>query len=114
MRASGKNRWAAVAVAAVTVWQINSAEAETATISQAQLLAKPDGTAAHPFPDASQCSADSDLVFWPSGGPAPSFPTSISVCFVESRNSGPGSRRGAWSLVAPILLGPRASPAPAH
>jgi hypothetical protein len=101
MQTSGKKRWewvftrawfilAAVAVAAITIWQINGTQAaETAAISQTEPPARPDGTAAHPYPDASQCPANSDLVFWPSGGPAPSFPASISVCFVDSQNSGP-------------------------
>jgi hypothetical protein len=101
MQTSGKKRWegvftrawftlAAVAVAAITIWQINvTRAAETVPISQTEPSARPDGTAAHPYPDANQCPANSDLVFWPSGGPAPSFPASISVCFVESQNSGP-------------------------
>ena len=89
MHTSDKNRWAAVAIAAITIWRINATQAETATISQTEPPAKPDGTAAHPYSDASQCPAGSDLVFWPSGGPAPSFPVRISVCFVESQNSGP-------------------------
>ncbi|MFZ0237600.1 MAG: hypothetical protein WAL37_09570 [Xanthobacteraceae bacterium] len=100
MQTSGKNRWewvfplawfilAVVTVAAITIWRINGTQAAETAISQTGPPASPDGSAAHPYPDASQCPANNDLVFWPSGGLAPSFPASISVCFVESQNSGP-------------------------
>jgi hypothetical protein len=64
----------------------------TGTVSQAEPPAKQDGTPAHPYSDAGQCPARTDVVFWPSGNSVPSIPPSISVCFVGNQpfeNSGP-------------------------
>jgi hypothetical protein len=100
MQTSRKNRWErvsrewfllislAVAAGAVfTIWRINGTQAEiTGTISQTEPPVRPDGTAAHPYSDASQCPTHTDLVFWPSGRSVPSFPASISVCFVGNES----------------------------
>jgi hypothetical protein len=108
MQTSRKNRWervprqgflllgfAAVVVAVLTIWRISGTQAEiTGTISQTEPPVRPDGTAAHPYSDASQCPTHTDLVFWPSGRLVPSFPASISVCFVgnESFENGGSDR----------------------
>ena len=108
MQTSRKNRWervprewclllgfAAVAVAVITIWRISGTQAEiTGTISQTEPPVRPDGTAAHPYSDASECPTHTDLVFWPSGRLVPSFPASISVCFVgnESFENGGSDR----------------------
>jgi hypothetical protein len=106
MQTSRKNHWervpregflllalAAAAVAVITIWRISGTQAEiTGTISQTEPPVRPDGTAAHPYSDASQCPTHTDLVFWPSGRLVPSFPASISVCFVGNEsfeNGGP-------------------------
>jgi hypothetical protein len=106
MQTSRKNRWervprewffllvlAIAAMAVITIWRISGTQAEiTGTISQTEPTLRPDGTAAHPYADASQCPARTDLVFWPSGRSMPTFPASISVCFVGNQsfeNGGP-------------------------
>jgi hypothetical protein len=106
MQTSQKNCWsrissrglyiahlAAIVVALITIWRITDTQAQiTGTISQTEPPVRPDGTAAHPYSDASQCPDRTDLVFWPTGRSVPSFPASISVCFVGSQsfeNSGP-------------------------
>jgi hypothetical protein len=106
MQTSRKNHWervprewflllalAAAAVTVITIWRISGTQAEiTGTISQTEPPVRPDGTAAHPYSDASQCPTHTDLVFWPSGRLVPSFPASISVCFVGNEsfeNGGP-------------------------
>jgi hypothetical protein len=81
-----------VGIAAVAIRQIGPKGDITGTVSQAEPPLKHDGTAAHPYADASQCPTRTDLVFWPSGRSVPSFPPGISVCFVGSQsfeNSGP-------------------------
>jgi hypothetical protein len=63
----------------------------TGTVSQTEPPIKQDGTAAHPYSDASQCPGHTDLFFWPSGSSVHSFPPSISVCFAGNQpfeNSG--------------------------
>jgi hypothetical protein len=64
----------------------------TGTVSKAEPSIKPDGTAAHPFADASQCPSSTDLVIWPNGRAIPRLPPGISVCFVGAQSfntSGP-------------------------
>jgi hypothetical protein len=79
--------------AVIAILQINSTKDEiTGTISQTEPPIQQDGTPAHPYSDASQCPARTDLVFWPSGRSVPSIPPSISVCFVGNQpfeSSGP-------------------------
>ena len=77
--------------AVIAILQINSTKDEiTGTISQTEPPIQQDGTPAHPYSDASQCPARTDLVFWPSGRSVPSIPPSISVCFVGDRSSANG------------------------
>lgn len=82
-----------VGVAVIAIWQINGSHGEiTGTISQTEPTFKQDGTTAHPYSDASQCPARTDLVFWPNGRSVPCIPASISVCFVGNQpfeSSGP-------------------------
>jgi hypothetical protein len=83
----------AVALGVIAMWRIGATQAQiTGTISQTEPPVRPDGTAAHPYAEATECPAHTDLVFWPSGRSVPSFPTSLSVCFVGNEpfeNSGP-------------------------
>jgi hypothetical protein len=82
-----------IAIAVIAVLRVNGTQAQvTGTVSQTEPPAKQDGTPAHPYSDASQCPARTDLVFWPSGRSVPNIPPSISVCFVGNQpfeNSGP-------------------------
>lgn len=90
MQRSRTNRWqwvialtlAAVATAVITIWQ-RTQPAITATVSQQAS----DGTVTHPYSDASQCPAHTDLVFWTSSRQDPNFPDNISVCFVGNNFS---------------------------
>jgi hypothetical protein len=64
----------------------------TGTVSKAEPTIKQDGTAAHPYADASQCPSGTDLVIWPNGRAIPRLPPGISVCFVGEQSfntSGP-------------------------
>jgi hypothetical protein len=54
----------------------------TGTVSKTEPTIKQDGTAGHPYADASQCPPSTDLVIWPNGRAIPSLPPEISVCFV--------------------------------
>jgi hypothetical protein len=82
-----------IGIAAIAMKQTNRPKDDiTGTVSQTEPAVKHDGTAAHPYPDASQCPPRTDLVFWPSGRSVPSIPPGISVCFVGNQsfeNSGP-------------------------
>ena len=82
-----------IGIAAIAMKQTNRPKDDvTGTVSQTEPPLKQDGTAAHPYPDASQCPPRTDLVFWPSGRSVPSIPPGISVCFVGNQsfeNSGP-------------------------
>src|SRR5690348_6721787 len=63
----------------------------TGTISKADPLTQQDGTAEHPYADASHCPSKVDIIFWSRNDqPIPIIPPSISVCFVGDRplNSG--------------------------
>jgi hypothetical protein len=84
--------FAIIAVAVIATLPVRGTEAQvTGTVSQIEPPAKQDGTPAHPYSDASQCPARTDLVFWPSGRSVPNIPPSISVCFVGNEpfeNSG--------------------------
>jgi uncharacterized Zn-binding protein involved in type VI secretion len=76
----------AIAVAAIAVRQASAANDEiTGTVSQAEPAFKQDGTPAHPYADASQCPANTDIIIWPSGRSVPSMPPNISVCFVGNQ-----------------------------
>jgi hypothetical protein len=64
----------------------------TGTVSKAEPAIRQDGTAAHPYADASQCPSSTDLVIWPNGRAIPRLPPGISVCFVGAQSfntSGP-------------------------
>jgi uncharacterized Zn-binding protein involved in type VI secretion len=58
----------------------------TGTVSKAEPAPKQDGTPAHPYADASQCPASTDLIIWPSGRSVPSLPPGIAVCFVGDQS----------------------------
>jgi hypothetical protein len=58
----------------------------TGTLSKAEPAIKQDGTSGHPFADAGQCPASTDLIIWPNGTAIPSIPPGISVCFVGSQS----------------------------
>jgi uncharacterized Zn-binding protein involved in type VI secretion len=62
----------------------------TGTISKAEPTIKQNGTAAHPYTDASQCPSSTDVVIWPNGRAIPRLPRGIAVCFVgeQSFNTG--------------------------
>ncbi|MGN6750625.1 MAG: hypothetical protein ACTHJS_18740 [Xanthobacteraceae bacterium] len=67
----------------------------TGTVSKAEPPIKQDGTAAHPYADASQCPSSTDVVIWPNGRTIPRLPSGIAVCFVGERSfntSGPASQ----------------------
>jgi hypothetical protein len=86
-----------VGTTAVAIGQSGPKADMTGTVLQAESPFKQNGTPAYPYADASQCPPQTDLVFWPSGRSAPSFPPGISVCFVGSQsfeNSGPDRREG--------------------
>jgi hypothetical protein len=82
-----------IGIAAIAMKQTNRPEGDvTGTVSQTEPPLKRDGTAAHPYSDASQCPPRTDLVFWPSGRSVPSIPPGMSVCFVGDQpfeTSGP-------------------------
>ncbi len=83
-----------IASAGSAVGQTNDRNNDvTGTVSKAVPPLKQDGTSAHPYAEASQCSPKTDLVFWLRNDRAiPSIPPSISVCFVgdkSSNDSGP-------------------------
>ena len=64
----------------------------TGTVSKADPPIKQNGTAAHPYADASQCPSSTDVVIWPNGRAIPRLPPGIAVCFVGERSfntSGP-------------------------
>lgn len=71
---------AVAVVAGIAFLQRTQAEM-TGTVAQTA-QAGPDGTAAHPYADASECPAHTDVVFWPTLLKTPDFPSTISVCFV--------------------------------
>lgn len=71
---------AVVAIAGIAFLQRTQAEMAGTVAQTAQV--GPDGTAAHPYADASQCPAHTDVVFWPSVLQIPDFPANLSVCFV--------------------------------
>jgi hypothetical protein len=76
----------AIAVAGIAEWQARAANDEiTGTISQTEPTPKQDGTPAHPYANAEQCPANTDIIIWPSGRSVPSTPPSISVCFVGNQ-----------------------------
>jgi hypothetical protein len=76
----------AIAVAVIAVWQASAANDEiTGTVSQTGPALKQNGTPAHPYADASQCPANTDIIIWASGRSVPSMPPSISVCFVGNQ-----------------------------
>jgi len=54
----------------------------TGTVSKAESPTKQNGTAAHPYADASQCPATTDVVIWPNGRAIPRLPAGLAVCFV--------------------------------
>jgi hypothetical protein len=106
MQTSGNNRptWipcdfvslalTAVAVAVVTTCQIGGTQAQViGTISPTNPVATQDGTAAHPYSDASQCPPSTDIVIWPEEWRSiPSIPREFAVCFVggQSKNDNVG------------------------
>jgi hypothetical protein len=64
----------------------------TGTVSKAEPPIKQNGTAAHPYADASQCPSSTDVVIWPNGRAIPRLPSGIAVCFVGEQSfntSGP-------------------------
>src|SRR5690348_3230635 len=101
MQASGKRRaripcdfvllpLTAVAVAVITICRIGGSQAQISTISQTEPPVRQDGTAAHPYSDASQCPRGTDIVIWPEEWRSiPSIPHKFSVCFVggQPRNN---------------------------
>ena len=71
----------------------------TRTVLKAEPLGKTDGTAAHPYPDATQCPPNTDIVIWPEEWQAiPNVPSVFSVCFVggqpNHKNGGGLETRG--------------------
>ena len=96
MRATGKIRdrqraprdWLVLltVVAVIAIPQTSIANDDiTGTVSQTEPTIRQDGTPAHPYANASQCLANTDIVIWPSGRSVPSVPPSISVCFVGNQ-----------------------------
>jgi hypothetical protein len=80
-----------MAVPTIAFSQINGSKDEI-TDTQSEPPIKQDGTAAHPYSDASQCPARTDMIFWPSRRSVPSMPPNITVCFVGNQpfeSSGP-------------------------
>jgi hypothetical protein len=77
-----------IVIATTAVWYMNVLNDDTTgTISKAELPTAQYGTPAHPYADASQCPASTDVVFWPrSDRLVPSIPSGISVCFVETES----------------------------
>jgi hypothetical protein len=72
-----------IGVSAIAMRQIANGQGDiTGTLSNIEPPMKQDGTAAHPYADASQCPPSTDLVFWPSGRMVPSIPPGLSVCVV--------------------------------
>ena len=73
-------------VAVIAIPQTSAANDDiTGTVSQTEPAIEQDGTPAHPYADASQCLANTDIIIWPSGRSVPSMPPSISVCFVGNQ-----------------------------
>ena len=73
-------------VAVIAIPQTSTANDDiTGTVSQTEPTIGQDGTPAHPYADASQCLANTDIIIWPSGRSVPSMPPSISVCFVGNQ-----------------------------
>jgi hypothetical protein len=62
----------------------------TGTVSKAEPALRQDGTPSHPFADASECPASTDLIIWPSGRAIPSLPPEISVCIVGNQSFNEG------------------------
>ena len=65
----------------------------TGAVSKAEPPTQQNGTAAHPYADASHCPSKVDIIFWSRNDqPIPTIPPSISVCFVGDRplNNGSG------------------------
>jgi hypothetical protein len=62
----------------------------TGAVSKAEPALKQDGTPSHPFADASECPASTDLIIWPSGRAIPSLPPEISVCIVGNQSFNEG------------------------
>ena len=98
----GFRRWLAsltiiVGASTIALRHINASENNiTDTISKAEPPVVQYGTAMHPYADASQCPASTDVVFWPTNDrPVPNIPSEISVCFVGTgslTNAGPDQR----------------------
>ena len=73
-------------VAVIAIPQTSTAHDDiTGTVSQTEPTIGQDGTPAHPYANASQCPANTDIIIWPSGRSVPSLPASISVCFVGNQ-----------------------------
>ena len=73
-------------VAVIAIPQTSTANDHiTGTDSQTEPAIGQDGTPAHPYADASQCPANTDIIIWPSGRSVPSVPPTISVCFVGNQ-----------------------------
>jgi hypothetical protein len=88
----GRKRWLAcftviaIGIAGVAPGQTNGLKDDiTGTVSRAEPPTTQDGTPAHPYADANQCPAPTDLVFWPSGRSVPRIPPGLSVCFVGNQ-----------------------------
>jgi|SRR5690242_631785 len=62
----------------------------TGTLSKAEPALRQDGTPSHPFADASECPASTDLIIWPNGRAIPSLPPEISVCIVGNQSFNEG------------------------
>ena len=81
-----------IGVASFALAQTN-ADDTSGTVSKAEPPTKQDGTPAHPYADANDCPAATDLIIWPKADhPVPSIPPQISVCFVGNQSfnsSGP-------------------------
>ena len=73
-------------VAVIAIPQTSTAGDDiTGTVSQTEPTIGQDGTPAHPYANASQCLANTDIIIWASGRSVPSMPPSISVCFVGNQ-----------------------------
>jgi hypothetical protein len=100
MQTSGKKRcewvftraWftlAAVPVAAITIWQINGTRAaETVPISQTEPSARPDGTAAHPYPRPANAQPTAIWFFGRAVGRRPVFPQAYRSALLKVRMAG--------------------------
>jgi hypothetical protein len=75
-----------VAVVVMTIYRIGGSQAQISAISQTEPLVRQDGTAAHPYSDASQCPPSTDIIIWPEEWRSiPSIPREFSVCFVSGQ-----------------------------